>query len=141
MKTLLNPYLMFEANAAQAIEFYHSIFGGELIKQTYGEAGMSNDPQQQDKLIHSQLTSDEVCIMASDSHPEHSPKIIQGNNVHLSLVGANSEKLTEYFTALADGGTITMPLEKQFWGDTYGMLTDKFGIHWTVNISADTDRT
>jgi PhnB protein len=129
---------MFEDNTKEAMEFYHSILGGKLDLQSYGEAGMSNDPDLKTRIIHAMLVSDQVCIMASDNHPEHSSPTVMGNNVHLSLVGTDNDTLTKWFNHLAQGGNIDMPLEKQFWGDTYGMLTDKFGIHWTVNISAKT---
>lgn len=74
--------------------------------------------------------------MASDTHPEYSPTFEIGNNVHLSINGSESDKLTEFFNKLSEGGKVTMPLEKQFWGDVYGSLTDQFGVHWMVNISS-----
>ncbi len=87
-----------------------------------------------DNIIHAQLTSDEVILMASDT-ADHG-KAEFGTSVHLSLVGSDEAKLTENFNKLADGGKVDMPLQKQFWGDTFGMLTDKFGIHWMVNIAS-----
>jgi PhnB protein len=67
----------------------------------------------------------------------YSPPLTVGNNVHLSLIGSDEANLTRYFNRLSEGGTVDMPLEKQFWGDAFGMLTDKFGVHWMVNISAE----
>lgn len=136
MATTLNPYLMFEDNSKEAMEFYHSIFGGKLELQTYGEAGMSDHPNIKNRIIHAMLSSNQICIMASDNHPDHNFQTVVGNNVHLSILGNNNEELTKIFNQLSLGGKIDMPLEKQFWNDIYGMLTDKFGIHWTINISA-----
>lgn len=136
-KNTLNPYLMFVDNTKEAMEFYQSILGGTLSLNSYGETGMSDDPEVSNRIIHAYLQSEGITIMASDAHPQHSPKQIVGNNVHLSLLGSDSESLNRWFNKLSEGGTIEMPLENQFWGDTYGMLTDKFGIHWTVNIAKE----
>lgn len=137
METTLNPYLMFNGNAAEAMKFYQTILGGELTMQTYEEAGMSDAPGQKDKIIHAALANDTLTIMASDDpHPEQGATVTIGNNVHLSIGGSDEDELTEYWNKLAEGGKIVTPLEKQFWGDVFGMLTDKFGIHWMINISA-----
>lgn len=104
--------------------------------QTYAESGAPTTPSQKDKIIHADLKNDTLSFMASDDAPDH--RVEMGNNVHMSIVGAQADqaKLTEYFNKLSEGGKIDMPLAKQFWGDTFGMLTDKFGVHWMVNISA-----
>lgn len=135
MKTTLVPYLSFDGETAEAIKFYQSILGGKLTMQTYGEAFPETPDEQKEKIIHASLTSDAIEIMASDCSPEHGPPIAKGNNVSLSLIGTDKEKLTEYFDKLAEGGVIEMKLDKQFWGDTFGAVKDKFGIHWMVNIS------
>ncbi|MEX0672752.1 MAG: VOC family protein [Candidatus Paceibacterota bacterium] len=137
MKTTLNPYIMFDDATADAMKFYQSVFGGDLEMQTYGEAGMAQSSPQKDRIIHASLTSDVIAIMASDIDPKHSPTLMVGNNVALSIVGSDKELLTEYFLKLSMGGTVEMRLEKQFWGDLFGSLEDKFGIHWMVNISEE----
>jgi PhnB protein len=136
MNTTLLPYLNFDGKTAEAMKFYQSIFGGELNMQTYGEAGMEEDPELGNRVIHADLRNDKFSIMASDTHPEHSQPMSLGNNVHLSIIGSDKDRLTQYFHKLSEGGSIYMPLEKQFWGDIFGSLTDKFGINWMVNISA-----
>jgi PhnB protein len=136
MTTALLPYLNFDGQSADAMRFYQSIFGGDLSMQTFGETNMDNSPGIADRILHAQLTSDSLSIMSSDSHPEHGPPITVGNNVNLSLIGSDEARLTDAFNKLAEGGTVEMPLERQFWGDIYGALTDKFGIPWMVNISA-----
>ncbi len=130
----LNPYLNFDGNTREAMQYYHQVLGGELKLQTFSEApGMKVPEGYADKILHAQLDSGAVTIMASEGMPGQAVNF--GDNVHLSLVGSNADRLTEIFNALAEGGRITMPLEKQFWGDTFGMVTDQFGIHWMVNIT------
>lgn len=134
MKTILTPYLNFSGNTAEAMKFYHSVLGGELKMQTFGESGMAKTPEDKGRIIHATLKNDLVMFMASDTMPGQEAKF--GDNIHMSLSGSDSAKLTELFDKLAKGGKVDMPLAKQFWGDTFGMLTDKFGVHWMINISA-----
>ncbi len=133
MNPLLNPYLTFNGNAAEAMKFYHSVLGGDLQMQTFDEAKMAKSPEEKNRIIHANLKSESLTIMASDSMMERQAKF--GDNVHLSLSGDDHEKLTSIFNGLAKGGSVDMPLAKQFWGDTYGQLTDRFGVHWMVNIT------
>lgn len=135
MPSRLNPYLSFRDNARQAMEFYQSVFGGELVVNTYGEYHASEDPAEQDKIMHSQLeTPNGFTLMASDTPNgmEHKP----GNNYSISIFGDEDALLRGYWNKLSAGGTVSMPLEKQMWGDVFGMCTDKFGTAWMVNIAA-----
>ncbi len=116
------------------MEFYHSVLGGDLKMSTFGESMPTLD-EGKDKIMHAVLENHHIVLMASDGPPGSEVKF--GDNVSLSLVGSDSEFLTKYFNDLAEGGKITMPLEKQSWGDTFGMLIDKFGIQWMVNISSE----
>jgi PhnB protein len=134
MKVYLNPYLNFNGDTAEAMKLYHSILGGELKMQTFGEANMARTPAEKDMIVHADLKSDDISLMASDTMPER--KATFGDNVHMSLTGNDDKRLTDVFNKLAKGGRIDMPLEKQFWGDTFGMLTDRYGVHWMVNISS-----
>lgn len=136
MTTKLHPYLNFMGKGTEAMKFYQSIFGGELKMQSYGESGQSDKPEEKDLLMHGELTTDSFTFFASDGNAEH--QVTMGDNVSMSLVGDDEATLTTWFTALAEGGRVGMPLAKQYWGDTFGMLTDKFGIHWMVNISSMT---
>jgi PhnB protein len=129
----LNPYLTFNGNAAEAMKHYHSVLGGELKMQTFGEAKMAKTPQEQDRIVHATLKSEGIVLMASDSQMGMTMKT--GDNVSLSISGGDNSRLSAVFEGLAKGGRVDMPLAKQFWGDTFGMLTDKFGIHWMVNIA------
>jgi PhnB protein len=134
MQTKLNPYLGFKDNAREAMEFYKTVFGGKLDISTFKDLGGSQDPSEDDKVMHSALiTDDGLTLMASDTPDRMEYKV--GTNFSVSLSGDNEEELRGYFEKLADGGTVTMPLEKAIWGDTFGMCADKFGVSWLVNIA------
>ncbi len=134
MPTKLSPYLGFQDNARQAMEFYHSIFGGDLALNTFKESNASQDPSEDEKIMHAALhVSELISFMASDT-PNGMDRP-NGSAISMSLNGDNDEELTSYFNKLAEGGTITLPLEQAPWGDKFGMVKDQFGINWMVNIS------
>ena len=134
MATRLNPYLSFRDNAGEAMDFYHSVFGGELTKSTFAEMQASDDPAEKDKIMHAQLVSDTgYTLMASDT-PSSMP-FNPGDTFAVSLSGDDEDELRRYWDGLADGADVTMPLEKAPWGDSFGMLTDRFGVRWMVNIT------
>ncbi len=134
MASKMNPYLNFDGNAKQAIEFYKAVFGGALTMTTFKDGGMPVDASDAGKIMHAQLVADNgITLMASDT-----PKgwaYTPGNNVSISLSGANDAELRGYWDGLAKGATIGMPLSAAPWGDTFGMLDDQFGIRWLINIS------
>jgi PhnB protein len=133
MASKLNPYIGFSDNARQAMEFYKEVFGGELAINTFGEYGDPGSPGA-DNVMHAQLETDRgFTLMASDTPPgmQRNP----GDNITISLSGDDAAELRGYWDKLSDGGTVTMPLEKQMWGDEFGMCTDRFGVPWVVNIS------
>ncbi|MCA1832197.1 MAG: VOC family protein [Actinomycetota bacterium] len=134
MQTRLNPYLNFKDNARQAMEFYQSVFGGTVQVNTFKEFGASQNPNEDDLVMHSILEADNgIVLMAADT-PEHRPHS-PGNNISISLSGDNETELRGYFEKLSAGANVMMQLEKASWGDTFGMLTDKFGIAWLVNVT------
>jgi PhnB protein len=134
MKPTLNPYLTFKGNAREAMEFYKSVLGGELKISTFGEGGAPAEEGEKDLVMHALLENGTLTFMASDSGTKHQVSV--GDNISMSLSGPQDEDLTKYFNGLSEGGKVDMPLEAAPWGDKFGMLTDKFGIHWMVNISA-----
>src|SRR5215472_2639167 len=134
MQSTLNPYLSFRDNAREAMEFYKTVFGGKLEMQTFKEYHASQDPSEDNKIMHAMLTADNgIVFMASDT--PNSMEYRTGTNMSMSLSGDNETELRGYYEKLSAGGTIGMPLEKAPWGDTFGMFTDKFGVSWLVNIS------
>jgi PhnB protein len=129
----LNPYISFPGTARDAMEFYEGVFGGSLTLNTFGELGGQDAPNP-DQIMHAMLeTGSGFTLMGSDTPPgmEHDP----GNNIAISLSGDDDGELRGYWEQLSEGGTVTMPLEKQMWGDEFGMCTDRFGIAWMVNIA------
>jgi PhnB protein len=132
--TRLNPYLGFRDTAKEAMEFYHSVFGGELTTSTFAEFQASEDPAERDKIMHSMLTTDSgLVLMAADT--PNSMDYTPGNNHSISLSGEDEAELRGYWDKLSTGGNVTMPLERAPWGDIFGMCVDKFGISWLVNIA------
>lgn len=133
MATLLNPYLAFQRDAREAMNFYHGVFGGDLDVSTFGESGQSRGPDDADLVMHAQLTTaDGHTLMASDT-PPGMDRGTGGQQVSLS--GDDETALTRYWEGLAEGAQILEPLVRAPWGDTFGMLVDRFGILWMVNIA------
>ncbi|MGP4087411.1 VOC family protein [Streptomyces sp. KR55] len=133
MASRLNPYLSFDGDARRAMEFYKEVFGGTLAINTYGDFGRPDTPGS-DKIMHAMLeTPSGFTLMGADAPPgtEHTP----GNNFSVSLSGDDAAELRGYWEKLSAGGSVSVPLEKQMWGDEFGMCTDRFGIPWMVNIS------
>ena len=131
MTSRLNPYLSFNGNAREAMEYYRSVFGGELTVSTFAEFG-NPDPSVADLVMHGQLeTPNGYTLMGADLMP--GMPVTSGSTITICLSGDDNE-LRTFFEKLAEGGSITVPLEKQVWGDEYGQVTDKYGIAWMANI-------
>lgn len=140
MAVKLNPYLSFKDNAREAMEFYKTVFGGQLDISTFKDLNASQDDSDANLVMHSALeASDRITLMAADTpkHMEYKP----GSSISISLTGDDSDEaeLRGYFEKLSEGANVPQPLEKAPWGDVFGMLTDKFGINWLVNIAAKKD--
>lgn len=133
--TTLNPYISFTGNAREAMEFYRGVFGGHLTIDTFGEAGMGDDPTTAAQVMHAMLVTDEdLTLMASDAPP--GMDVTVGDNVQISLSGPAEDEieLLRYWERLSASGSVDMPLERAPWGDHFGACTDGFGIRWMVNI-------
>lgn len=134
MATQLTPYLSFRDSAKEAMDFYQSVFGGDVTRSTFAEFQMAEDPAEKDKIMHSVLTTPNgLVLMAADTPNamgEPSP------NGSLSLSGEDEAELRGYWDKLSAGGTVTLPLEKAPWGASFGMCVDPYSITWMVNISA-----
>ncbi|HEX5395442.1 MAG TPA: VOC family protein [Candidatus Saccharimonadales bacterium] len=133
----LDPYLFFPGNAREAMEFYKSVFGGTLEVQTMNEVpqgaeerSMVNDSNK-NQVMFAKLSGD-FTLLGSDGQ-KASP---ESKKVELSITGDDEAKLKDWFEKLSDGGKVTLPLKKQFWGDSLGMVHDKFGVDWMINITA-----
>ena len=134
MTTRLNPYLGFRDTAKQALEFYRSVFGGELALSTFAQYHASEDPAEQDRIMHGMLTSPSGLVLMGADTP-NSMDYTPGDNFSVSLSGEDETELRGYWDKLVDGATVTAPLDKAPWGDTFGMCKDRFGVNWLVNIA------
>ncbi len=128
----LDAYIFFDGDCRAAMEFYKGVFGGELDLRTYADMPGS-DEANKDKIMHAVLKSDDLHFMASDGREG---QVSRGSKIELTLSGDDAARLQKIFEGLSEGGKVKYKLEKQFWGDTFGTLTDKYGIDWQVNISA-----
>ena len=128
----LNPYLHFSGNAEGVLNFYKDTFDGEvLMLSRYGESPVKVDDDWKDKVMHARLKFGDSLIMISDGPKGY--KNSTDGNIQLSVDMDDENKMEEVFNKLAEGGTITMPLQKQFWGARFGMLKDKYGVGWMFN--------
>ncbi|SFZ84912.1 PhnB protein [Devosia enhydra] len=133
MPTLLNPYLNFDGRADEAIRFYQHVLGGRLELTTYAEGGMSHGPDDANRVMHAQLTAQNgMTLMASDTPPGMPSG--SGSAIAISLSGEDEAELRGYWTRLSDGASVLLPLERAPWGDIFGILTDRFGVQWMVDI-------
>jgi PhnB protein len=133
MASRLNPYIRFAGDARRAMEFYKSVFGGTLTLNTFGEYGPPGEHA--DQIMHGQLETDlGFTLMASDTPPgmDYTPG---AGNITVSLSGDDADALRGYWERLSAGGTVSVPLEKQMWGDEFGACEDQFGVPWMVNVS------
>ena len=127
------PYLNFNGNCREAMNFYKQCFGGELMLQAVADTpfeaqcpdGMKN------QIMHASLTNNGFALMASDMvGPEGFTK---GTNFSVSVNCDSEEEINSFYEAVSSGGTVIDPLKKQFWGALFGVVTDKFGIRWMFN--------
>jgi PhnB protein len=133
MGSRLNPYVSFDGNTREAMEFYKEVFGGTLHLNTFGEYGAPGPDA--DKIMHAQLeTPSGFTLMAADTPAgmQRTP----GDTITISLSGDDGEELRGYWEKLSAGGQVTMPFEKQMWGDEFGMCVDRFGVPWMVDVGA-----
>ncbi|MGO2053921.1 VOC family protein [Glutamicibacter sp. 287] len=138
MSVAMTPYLQFGGVAREAMEYYHSVFGGEYSAMTFKEGMDDGNPATADLIMHSSLFVDRgLHLMGSDALPEMN---VTGNGtIALSNDAtdpADEAKLTAWWEKLSEGSRIDEPLAKAPWGDSFGMLTDKFGVCWMFNIGA-----
>lgn len=126
------PYLNFNGNAQEALDFYSKALNGKVIQsQTFGGANMAEDESMKDKILHAVFEAGALKFMVSDCPPGVS--VNEGDMVSLSLNFTDPELIETTFRALSQGGKITMPMQDTFWGARFGMAKDKFGVHWMFN--------
>ncbi|MEH7503590.1 VOC family protein [Neobacillus drentensis] len=134
MKGQATPYLMFDGNAKEALEYYREVFGGEISNlQTYGEADYPTPPEAHDRVIHAQFRKDDLFLMASDAFPGNS--VVVGSNISLTLEFESEEEIQKIFDALSQKGTVFMELQDTFWGAKYAKVKDSYGVIWDLNYT------
>ena len=134
MAIRLNPYVNFKDDAREALEFYQSVFGGELTMSTFADFQSAQDPAENDLIMHGQLDGPNgITLMAADT-PKH-VEFKAPAGISISLSGDDDATLRGYWDKLVDGGMVIEPLEVAPWGDAFGMLIDRYGITWLVNIA------
>ncbi len=129
----INPYLHFKDQAREAMDFYRSVFGGELTMQTFAEMGMSGDASNDDRIMHAQLVTPHGLVVMGADAPDgmaYQP----GSAISIALSGDDEPTLRGFYDGLADGGAVIEPLEQAPWGDYFGACVDRFGVTWMVNI-------
>jgi len=129
----LNPYLKFNGNCRQALEFYRSVLGGQLSLQPIGDSPAAGQfpPAMKNSILHGSLAMDDLTIFGTDVA---GPNLTRGNNLFLCLVCKSKEEIETLFFKLSQGGKVTTPLRQEFFG-TYGDLADKFGINWMLQLA------
>ena len=131
----IKPYIAFKGDCAEAINFYKDKLGAEvLFSQTYGESPMADKvgPENKDKIMHTSIKIGDSVIMACDNVFAESPTTV-GDNISLAIGTSDVASADTMFEKLSEGGSIQMPMQETFWAERFGMLTDKFGIHWMFN--------
>lgn len=131
----ISPYLFFQGNCEEAVTFYHQVFGGDLKIQRFGETEMPVDDAYKDKVMHAELIVNGLLMLFSDGAPHK--EIVQGNNIQITLNFTDENEQATVYEQLADGGKASMPIQRTFWGAKFGMLVDKFGVHWMLNCDSN----
>jgi PhnB protein len=137
----VHPYLNFDGEAEEAFNFYKTVFGGEFTaNMKMSDAPESDKLQEAEKnrTMHISLPiGKDTILMASDIVPSAGHQLNKGNNVYVSIHPESRESADHLFNGLSRGGKIEMPIQDQFWGDYFGSLIDKFGVHWMVNFNEE----
>jgi PhnB protein len=128
----VSPYVNFQGRAREAMEYYQQVLGGTLDLRTVNERGESRPAGPGDRVMYARLAADGVVIIGSDGHPDYPPKV--GDNMAIALSGADKDRLTRIFNALAEGGKIKGPLTEQPGGSAVGWLADQFGMNWMITV-------
>ncbi|GAA4659802.1 VOC family protein [Gordonia humi] len=128
----LNPYISFKNNARDAMEFYRTVLGGDLIITTFADfPDMVPDPAERELVMHSQLTTDDGLVLMGSDTPSTMP-YAPPTGISVSYSGSDVDELRRIWDGLSDGGTVAVPFAQAPWGAWFGMFTDRFGIAWMV---------
>lgn len=137
---LINPYLTFNGNCEEAFNFYKSVFGGDFtyigrFGEMPGDEANQMPEEQKNRIMHVSLPVSGSTLMGSDTGGEWASHHVVGTNVSISITASSREEADRIFNGLGEGGRVTIPMNETFWGDYFGMLTDRFGIHWMMSFN------
>lgn len=138
---MINPYLTFLGNCEEAFNYYKEVFGGEFTyvgrfsEMPQDENGGGMSPEDGNKIMHISLPIGSSTLMGSDTGGEWAAHTVIGNNITISINADNQAQADEFYAKLSDGGVASMPMNKTFWGDYFGMCTDKFKINWMISFN------
>ena len=137
----INPYLNFLGNTEEAFNFYRSVFGGEfaaIVRYKDTPEAEKIPPADAEKLMHIALPIGKgTVLMGTDDLESMGHKLKAGNNIHLSIAAESKEEVNKLFKGLSAGGKVMVEPADMFWGDYFGMFTDKFGTQWMVSYNAN----
>jgi PhnB protein len=132
MKGQITPYLSFDGNAKQALDFYKEVLGAEIVGlQTFGEADYPTPPEADNRVMHANLKKGGISIMFSDTFPGQS--VVVGSNISLTLEPESDEEIQNVYDELSKNGKVLTKLEDTFWGAKYARVQDQFGVIWELN--------
>jgi PhnB protein len=134
MSITTSPHLNFRGDARSALEFYESVFGGQLVAVSYADAHAVTDPAEADQLLFGQVVAEEGFHVMAYDVPSHTPYEPGTIPVFVSVRGADADEITGYWQKLVEGSTVVVPLAASAWSPLYGMLKDRFGVTWVLDV-------
>ncbi|MEV4202172.1 VOC family protein [Micromonospora globbae] len=133
-------HLNFRGDARSALEFYRSVFGGDLAVVTYRDAGAVSEPAEADQVMWGQVAADNGFQVMAYDVPSSMPWERGENSFFVSVRGESAQEITAYWEGLSGGATVVRPLGPAPWAPLYGMLTDRFGVVWVLDVVGDQGR-
>ncbi|MFE3855654.1 VOC family protein [Streptomyces griseorubiginosus] len=135
MSVTTTTHLNFRGDAREALDFYRSVFGGRTAAVTYKDAGAVQNESEADWLMWGEVTGDEGFHVMAYDVPSQLPWDQGRNGFFVSVRGEDTEEISALWARLAEGSTVVRPLEAAPWAPLYGMLTDRFGVTWVLDVA------
>ncbi|MFF7281110.1 VOC family protein [Streptomyces griseorubiginosus] len=135
MSVTTTTHLNFRGDAREALDFYRSVFGGRTAAVTYKDAGAVRNESEADWLMWGEVTGDDGFHVMAYDVPSQLPWDQGRNGFFVSVRGEDTEEISDLWARLAEGSTVVRPLEAAPWAPLYGMLTDRFGVTWVLDVA------
>ncbi|WP_330173913.1 VOC family protein [Streptomyces sp. NBC_01498] len=136
MSVTTTTHLNFRGTAREALGFYQSVFGGRIVVVTYRDAGAVRDESEADRVMWGEVAGDDGFHVMAYDVPSQQPWNRGENSFFVSVRGDRAEEISALWEKLAEGATVVSPLEPAKWAPLYGMLTDRFGVTWVLDVAA-----